>query len=206
MFAGERMNEQLEYATSGTSASTPLISRQYFEGFADREYRSAYVDEHLNTFLPFQIRALREQRDWTQGQLGEYCGGKAQGWISKLEDPNYGKFSLATLKTLERAFDCMLDVRFKSYRDFSDEQDRRRPGDLRVNSYEDDAAQGDVEFDQNATQAQQSLFKSFGTTFTQVGTARTGKNVLMFRPKASTDGVNKPATLKQGHLFVENVA
>lgn len=199
------MNEQLEYVTSGTSASTPSISRQFFDGFADPEYRSVYVDEHLNTFLPFQIRTIREQRGWTQGQLGQYCGGKAQGWISKLEDPNYGKFTLATLKTVARAFDCMLEVRFKSYRDFSDEQERRRPGDLRVNSYEQDSthAHGNTE-GSGAEQDQRSgqvaiFFSPIGTAAPRLRTTVTGRKLLVF-PTASR------STLRQANLFVENVA
>jgi transcriptional regulator with XRE-family HTH domain len=204
MFAGERMSEQLEYVTSGTSASTPSISRQFFHGFADPEYRSVYVDEHLNTFLPFQIRTIREQRGWTQGQLGQYCGGKAQGWISKLEDPNYGKFTLATLKTIARAFDCMLEVRFKSYRDFSDEQERRRPGDLRVHSYEQDSTHEHENADSGVEQSQRSgkvatFFSPTGTATPRLRTTGTGKKLLVF-PHASR------STLKQANLFVENVA
>jgi transcriptional regulator with XRE-family HTH domain len=140
------MNEQHEFTTNDTSVHIDSISSQFFEGFADEEYRHAFIDEHLNTFIAFQIRAIREQRRWTQGKLGELCGGKAQGWISQLENPNYGRQSLTTLKALARAFDCLLDVRFRSFRDFSDEQDRRRPGDLRVNTYREDVvAAQDIE-------------------------------------------------------------
>jgi transcriptional regulator with XRE-family HTH domain len=139
-FARLHMNEPLGLTTSVTFASTDSISAQVFSAFADVEYRHAYVDEHINTFVPLQIRTIREQRGWTQAELGQQCGGKAQGWISKLEDPNYGKFSLATLRTLAKAFDCLLEVRFKSFKDYSDDQDRRREGDTIVNAYEQDAA------------------------------------------------------------------
>lgn len=126
-----------EYTTSDTSPLIPSISTQFFGSFADDEYRHVFAEEQLNTFIAFQIRAIREQRELTQGQLGALCG-KAQGWISQLENPNYGRFSLSTLKTLARAFDCMLEVRFKSFLDFSNDQERRRKGDLEVNSYSDD--------------------------------------------------------------------
>ncbi len=110
---------------------------QLFRSFADQAYRRAYAEEHLNTFVALQIRAIREQRKWTQAALGERIG-KTQGWISTMEDPNYGKWSLTTLKHVALAFDCILDVRFRSFKSYSEDQARRRPGDRRVNTYAED--------------------------------------------------------------------
>lgn len=132
------MNGPRESMTRDTSASIDSISAQLFRGFSDEEYRHAYAEEYLNTLVAFQIRTIREQRGWTQAQLGERCDGKAQGWISKLEDPDYGRFTMTTLRALARAFDCVLDVRFRSFRDHSDDQEARYQGDLRVNKYDDD--------------------------------------------------------------------
>lgn len=76
-----------------------------------KEYRDAFVSEHINTGIPFQIKALRKQRGWTQEELAERVGMK-QERISALENPNYSKFTIATLKKIASAFDVALIVRF----------------------------------------------------------------------------------------------
>ena len=77
----------------------------------NKEYRDAFLAELITTGIPFQIRALREQRNLTQKQLGDQAD-MAQESISRLEDPNYGKLNLKTLKRLASAFDVGLVVRF----------------------------------------------------------------------------------------------
>jgi transcriptional regulator with XRE-family HTH domain len=82
----------------------------------DKEYRDAFVSALITTGIPFQIKALREQRPWTQKELGELAD-MAQESISRLEDPNYGKLNLNTLKRLAAAFDVGLMVRFVPFSD-----------------------------------------------------------------------------------------
>ena len=82
---------------------------------SDKEFRDAYWDAHLSEGLASQIRATREERRWTQRELGEHAGGKAQSVISQLEDPDYGRYSLSTLKRIASAFDVALVVRFVPY-------------------------------------------------------------------------------------------
>lgn len=77
----------------------------------NKEYRDAFLAELITTGIPFQIRALREQRNLTQKQLGDQAD-MAQESISRLEDPNYGKLNLKTLKRLASVFDVGLVVRF----------------------------------------------------------------------------------------------
>ena len=77
----------------------------------DKEYRDAFVSEHIDTGVPFQIKALREQREWSQKELGKKAN-MHQERISVIEDPSYGKFTIATLKKLASAFDVGLVVRF----------------------------------------------------------------------------------------------
>ena len=83
------------------------------EDLKNKEYRDAFSVEHIDTGIPFQIRVLREQkgREWTQKELGARAG-MAQETISRIEDPNYGKLTLKTLKKLASAFDVALMVRF----------------------------------------------------------------------------------------------
>jgi transcriptional regulator with XRE-family HTH domain len=54
---------------------------------------------------------MREERGWTQRELGDIAGVR-QNWISQIESPDYEGFSLRTLKKLAFAFDVALIVRF----------------------------------------------------------------------------------------------
>jgi len=82
----------------------------------DKEYRDAFVSALITTGIPFQIKALREQRTWAQKELGKLAD-MAQESISRLEDPNYGTLNLNTLKRLAAAFDVGLMVRFVPFSD-----------------------------------------------------------------------------------------
>ena len=77
----------------------------------DKKYRDAFVSEHIDTGIPFQIRALRKQREWTQKKLSDLTG-MAQERISVAENPNYSRFNLKTLKRIAAAFEVALIVRF----------------------------------------------------------------------------------------------
>ena len=84
--------------------------------FSDKEYRHAYVDEFLNSYIATQIKVLREQRGWNQEKLAQEAGMK-QSRISVLEDVNYYSWSLSTLKRLAKAFDVPLNVSFGTFGD-----------------------------------------------------------------------------------------
>jgi len=85
------------------------------ESWKDHDYRIAFVRERVRSSVALQIRALREQRSgMTQKQLGDAIG-KAQTWISVLEDPEYGKMSVATLLSLAGAFDTDLEIKFRPF-------------------------------------------------------------------------------------------
>jgi transcriptional regulator with XRE-family HTH domain len=86
----------------------------------NKEYRDAYAVEHVQTSLPFQIRALRERREWTQARLASEAG-TTQTAISRIEDPDYGKLSLNTLYKLASAFDVALLVKFVPFSRLLDE-------------------------------------------------------------------------------------
>jgi len=77
----------------------------------NKRFRDSYVYEHVRNSVPFQIRALREERGWTQGGLGEVAG-KPRNVITRLEDPNYGRLTLKTLFEIASAFDVGLLVKF----------------------------------------------------------------------------------------------
>jgi hypothetical protein len=84
----------------------------------DPEYRALFVSEHIDTGLRFQIRALRESKG-SQAQVSKEWG-KAQPWICKLESPNYGKYSLSTLKEIAAFYDVGLLVQFVPFSTLAD--------------------------------------------------------------------------------------
>lgn len=82
--------------------------------FKDKEYAHAYMEEFSNILIASQIKALREQRDWTQQQLAKASGMK-QERISTIEDVNYDAWTLKTLRKLARAFDLTIKVSFEKF-------------------------------------------------------------------------------------------
>lgn len=94
--------------------NTMKINKQLINELTNKEYRDAFVSAHIDNGIPFQIRALRKQKGWTQKKLAEHIGMK-QERISALENPNYSKFTLTTLKKLASAFDVALIVRFAPF-------------------------------------------------------------------------------------------
>lgn len=88
--------------------------KEFLETIKDEEYRREFAGENPGVALAFQINLMREARGWTQEELARLCG-KAQETISRLEDPNYGRYTLKTLKQLAQAFDVALLVRFVSF-------------------------------------------------------------------------------------------
>lgn len=87
------------------------LREQLLKKLEDKEYRDAFVAEQIYSRLPLKIRALREDRDLTQKELGEKAG-MAQAWVSKLEDPSYGKLTISTLLKIASACDVGFHVDF----------------------------------------------------------------------------------------------
>jgi len=90
-----------------------------------KKFREAYVFEHIKRHIPFQVRTMRTEREWSQAQAGEAIG-KPQNVISRLESPAYGKLTLQTLLDIANGFDVGLLIKFvplsrlvKEYEDVS---------------------------------------------------------------------------------------
>jgi transcriptional regulator with XRE-family HTH domain len=84
------------------------------EEFRDKEYRHAYADESLNTYIATQIKILREQQQLTQKELADLTG-MAQPRIAVLEDINYCSWSINTLRRIAEALDLRLSVKFETF-------------------------------------------------------------------------------------------
>jgi transcriptional regulator with XRE-family HTH domain len=87
---------------------------QIGESLRDPEYRHQFVEEEINVGVAFQIRSLRNRQHLTQANLADRLDVK-QPLVSSWENPDYGKYSLGTLKELAKAFDVGLLVRFVSF-------------------------------------------------------------------------------------------
>jgi transcriptional regulator with XRE-family HTH domain len=85
--------------------------RQIKDSLNNKEYRDSIAIEHVNTTLAIQIRKMRESRKWNQNDLASHLG-KHQETISQWENPDYGRYSISTLKKLAAIFDVALLVKF----------------------------------------------------------------------------------------------
>lgn len=103
----------------------------------NKAYRDGYTEAQLSIEIPFQIRALRKARNWTQAQLAERCG-IPQARISHVEQPGRDPLSLRTLYRLASAFDVGLLVQFVSFSELVRREDQFHPETFRVASFEDD--------------------------------------------------------------------
>ena len=102
-------------------------------------YREAYVNEHVKTSVPLQIRHLREQCALTQTQLAEQAK-TTQTVISRLEDPNYGNLTLNSLLKIASALDIGLLVKFVPFSRLLAEFQNLSPTALSVQSFTEELA------------------------------------------------------------------
>jgi transcriptional regulator with XRE-family HTH domain len=94
-----------------TLTSRERLRRDLLE---DEEFRSAYAESFLNTFVAAQIKALREQRGMTQSDLAEAIGTKQAG-VSRLENVNYSAWKTETLRRIARALRVRLRISFEDF-------------------------------------------------------------------------------------------
>jgi transcriptional regulator with XRE-family HTH domain len=90
--------------------------RDLKEELRDPEYRQAYADDYLNTYVATQIQVLREQRGLSQWELANLIGTKQPG-ISRLENVNHSSWKTDTLKKIAHALGVRLKISFETYGD-----------------------------------------------------------------------------------------
>lgn len=117
-----------------------VFEQDLVEELSNEEFRHAFVAEHLRTGVAYQIRALREKRGWSQAELGRRTG-KPQSAISRLEDPDYGRLSLKTLRELAAAFDVALLVQFAAFSELLKRLAHLSPEALAVPDFAHDSVQ-----------------------------------------------------------------
>ena len=82
---------------------------------AEKVYRNSYVAHQTRQFLARQVRALRG--DKSQNEFGVVLS-KPQSVVSRLEDPNYGKWTLQTLFDVASSLDRAVIIRIVDYPTF----------------------------------------------------------------------------------------
>lgn len=81
-----------------------------------RETRARWAESNLDKTIAFQIRALRADGGWTQAEFAKELGITHPNNVSaRLENPEYGKHTLTTLKKVAATCDVALVVWFVPY-------------------------------------------------------------------------------------------
>jgi hypothetical protein len=83
--------------------------RNLVERFRDKAYRDSYIAGYTRRFLARQMRKFRG--DTSQEEFGDLIG-KQQTVVSRLEDPNYGKWTLQTLFDVAAKLNLAVLIRF----------------------------------------------------------------------------------------------
>ena len=88
-----------------------------WEKLRDRRYRHALAMAQFKRFVPFQISALRKQKQWSQQQLAD-SAELTQGVVSRAENPDYGNLAVNTILRIAKGLDRVFVGQFMSYAEF----------------------------------------------------------------------------------------
>jgi transcriptional regulator with XRE-family HTH domain len=121
----------------GAEAVSTNFFKELLRKLKDKEYRDLFVAEQIYSRLPLKMQMLREQRELTQKQFGEKAG-MAQAWVSKIEDPNYGKLTISTLLKVASAHDVALIVDFVPFSKLLRDTINLSPKSFEVSSFDKD--------------------------------------------------------------------
>lgn len=94
-------------------------TKQIARSLSDKTYSEAFVAAEIATTIPFQIRAMRKERNWTQAMLAAKTG-QHQETISDFENQDGGSQKIESLRRIAAAFDVGLIVRFAPFSELVD--------------------------------------------------------------------------------------
>src|SRR5256885_8922987 len=98
----------------------------------DRRYREEFAAAMLKRMIPYQTRAIRKKRGWSQMQLAE-AAQLTQGAISRAEDPGYGNLTLTTIARIAAGYDLAAIVKLVPFSElvrFSENMSEQNFADL----------------------------------------------------------------------------
>jgi transcriptional regulator with XRE-family HTH domain len=148
--------EKLLFLTPHESNDTILAKAQLLSSLRSPEYRREFVAERVRSSMALQIRALREQRKMSQAILGNAIG-MAQTWVSKLENPDYGKMTVATLLRVANAFDTDLEIKFRPFSTTINALPRQREDYFDVPGFDDEFGEEELSVDEQLKATQKSM-------------------------------------------------
>jgi transcriptional regulator with XRE-family HTH domain len=90
-----------------------------FRKLSSKEYRDAYLESQVRSWIAYQFQALRRKLALSQTEMAHRIG-KPQSVISRLENADYGRVSVQTLLEVATCLDIALVVQFVSYPEFLD--------------------------------------------------------------------------------------
>jgi transcriptional regulator with XRE-family HTH domain len=165
----------------------PVISCKFADELAEKDMRDAYVEAQTRVKIAHQIRSLRTQRNWSQGDLGKRLG-KPQSNVSRLEDVEVGKYTLSSLFELAAVFDVALIVDFASYPDFLRSTGDLSPRNLQRPIFDRQSLQELCEDSHVAAQSQHPF--TWPESFV-------GQHNVIVKPTIHSLGVASPISLNQ---------
>jgi len=109
----------------------------YFRRLRNKEYRDSVVETAIGDTIATQLQALRNKNGLNQTQLAKKAN-MAQPRIAVLENPDYDKYTVNTLKRLASALDVGLIIRFAPYGEVMDWVSGFSPDSINIPTYEEE--------------------------------------------------------------------
>ena len=150
-----------------------VISKRFADELGDdKAMRDAFCAALTRTKIANQIRVIRAQRGWSQGEFARLLG-KPQSNVSRLENREYGNFTLATLLELAAAFDVGLQLEFVPYDEFLTRTHDLTAGRLEVPAF----SRGDLEALYNVAERANTPIPESAALRDFLGAASRGQNI-----------------------------
>ncbi len=104
----------------------------------DKEFRDAFAMEFVKNSIPSQLRDLRDQRRWTQDELGK-ATQKPRNVITRLENPNNNIPNIYTMLEMAWGVDAALLVKIVPFSELLKEYENPDPERFYASSISDES-------------------------------------------------------------------
>ncbi len=118
-FDGQNYHASSKGSFSNQKGRLVNTFKNVWNKLSDRVYRRSFAATQFKRLVPFQIRSLRKNRGWSQGQLAENSR-LTQGVISRAEDSDYGNLTINTILRIADGFDVAFIGKFIPYSELDD--------------------------------------------------------------------------------------